>query len=68
MKVGTVRERKDGENRVGLTPEGAHALRAGRHEVLGERGAGEGSGHTAMRRISLPAPLLRKRRRTFGRQ
>lgn len=46
MRVGTVRERKDGELRVGLTPEGAHALAARGHEVLVETGAGLGSGHT----------------------
>ena len=45
MRVGTVRERKDGEARVGLTPEGAHALRIQGHEVLVEAGAGLGSGH-----------------------
>jgi alanine dehydrogenase len=46
MRVGTVRERKDGEARVGLTPEGAFALRSRGHEVVFERAAGEGSGHT----------------------
>ncbi|MGI8926347.1 MAG: alanine dehydrogenase [Tepidiformaceae bacterium] len=45
MRVGTVRERKDGEARVGLTPEGAHALRVRGHQVLVETGAGAGSGH-----------------------
>ena len=45
MRVGTVRERKDGEQRVGLTPEGAFALAAQGHEVYFERGAGERSGH-----------------------
>lgn len=45
MRVGTVRERKDGEYRVGLTPEGVFALRQHGHEVLVERGAGSGSGH-----------------------
>ncbi|MFN0148294.1 MAG: alanine dehydrogenase [Dehalococcoidia bacterium] len=44
MRVGTVRERKDGEARVGLTPEGAHALVQAGHEVLVEAGAGVGSG------------------------
>ena len=47
MRVGTVRERKDGEARVGLTPEGAFALRARGHEVVLERGAGERSGGEA---------------------
>ncbi len=46
MKVGTVRERKDGEHRVGLTPEGAFALLSDGHEVVVESGAGAGSGHT----------------------
>ena len=46
MRVGTVRERKDGEARVGLTPEGAFALITHGHEVLVEHGAGRGSGHS----------------------
>jgi len=46
MRVGTVRERKDGELRVGLTPEGVSALAGAGHEVLVEAGAGLGSGHT----------------------
>lgn len=44
MRVATVRERKDGEHRVGLTPEGVSALAAAGHEVFVETGAGEGSG------------------------
>jgi alanine dehydrogenase len=46
MRVGTVKERKDGEHRVGLTPEGAYALVHEGHEVVVESGAGLGSGHT----------------------
>ncbi|MBA4181354.1 MAG: alanine dehydrogenase [Anaerolinea sp.] len=46
MRIGTVRERKDGEYRVGLTPEGAFALRDEGHGVVVESGAGEGSGHS----------------------
>jgi alanine dehydrogenase len=45
MRVGTVRERKDGEYRVGLTPEGVFALRSHGHDVVVEAGSGEGSGH-----------------------
>lgn len=45
MRIGTVRERKDGEARVGLTPEGVYALRMLGHQVLVEQGAGLGSGH-----------------------
>lgn len=46
MHVGTVQERKDGEARVGLTPEGVFSLRGRGHDVLVESGAGLGSGHT----------------------
>jgi alanine dehydrogenase len=46
MRVGTVRERKDGEARVGLTPEGVHELRSQGHEVAVESHAGDGSGHS----------------------
>lgn len=44
MKIGVPKEIKDNEFRVALTPAGAHALTAAGHEVLVERGAGEGSG------------------------
>ena len=44
MIVGTVREVKVEEYRVGLTPHGVHALRDAGHRVLVERGAGAGSG------------------------
>jgi alanine dehydrogenase len=43
MHVGTVRERKDGEARVGLTPEAAATLVSHGHNVLVETGAGRGS-------------------------
>jgi alanine dehydrogenase len=41
MRIGVPRERKDGERRVGLLPEGAAALVAAGHVVLVERNAGE---------------------------
>ena len=41
MRIGVPRERKDGERRVGLLPEGVAALTASGHVVLVERGAGE---------------------------
>ena len=46
MRVGTIKETKTEEHRVGLTPAGVHALVVAGHEVLVERGAGAGSGHT----------------------
>jgi alanine dehydrogenase len=42
--IGTVREIKDNEFRVGLVPGGAKALVGDQHEVLVEAGAGVGSG------------------------
>jgi alanine dehydrogenase len=42
--VGTVREIKDNEYRVGLVPGGVKALATSGHEVLVESGAGGGSG------------------------
>ena len=44
MIVGVPREIKTGEQRVALTPAGAHALREAEHTVLVEKGAGVGSG------------------------
>lgn len=44
MQVGVIREIRDHENRVGLTPAGAAELTARAHEVRVERGAGAGCG------------------------
>ena len=44
MRVGTVKEIKNHEYRVGLTPESAHELVAHGHEVWVESGAGGGIG------------------------
>ena len=46
MRVGVPTEVKEGENRVAMTPDGVHELVAHGHEVLVERGAGEGSAIT----------------------
>ena len=46
MRVGTVREIKNHEYRVGLTPESARELAAAGHEVWVEAGAGAGIGAT----------------------
>jgi alanine dehydrogenase len=49
MIVGTVKEIKNHEYRVGLTPESVHELTAHGHRVLVESGAGEGIGaHDAL--------------------
>ena len=44
MRIGVPRESKVLEFRVGMVPDGAAVLVAAGHEVLVERGAGEGSG------------------------
>jgi len=44
MVVGTVREIKDNEYRVGLVPGGVKALVDNRHQVVVQKGAGLGSG------------------------
>lgn len=44
MRIGVPRETKDQEFRVGLTPDGVRVLVGDGHELLVERGAGEGSG------------------------
>ena len=45
MIVGTVRELKDDEYRVGITPGGAEVLAAAGHTVMVESGAGVGSSY-----------------------
>ena len=44
MKIGVIKEIKDRENRVALTPDGAEALIDAGHTVLLEENAGVGSG------------------------
>jgi alanine dehydrogenase len=46
VRVGVPTEVKEGENRVAMTPDGAAELVAHGHDVLVERGAGEGSAIT----------------------
>jgi alanine dehydrogenase len=46
MKIGVPKEIKTNENRIALVPAGAEALVAAGHEVIVERGGGEGSGFT----------------------
>jgi alanine dehydrogenase len=46
MLIGIPKEIKTNENRVALVPGGAEALVAAGHQVLVEKGAGEGSGFT----------------------
>ena len=43
MIIGVPREIKEDEYRVGIVPAGVRALKAHGHEILIEKGAGEGS-------------------------
>ena len=43
MKIGVPTEVKADEHRVGITPVGVHELVRNGHDVLVQRGAGEGS-------------------------
>ena len=44
MRIGVPRETKDQEYRVGMTPDGVRTLVEDGHQLLIERGAGEGGG------------------------
>ena len=46
MKIGVIKEIKDKENRVGLTPYGAKELIDEGHSIVIEKDAGIGSGFT----------------------
>jgi len=58
MKIGCVKEIKNNEFRVGLTPANVRAYSAAGHEVLMETGAGTGSGFTNDEYIAAGAAVL----------
>jgi alanine dehydrogenase len=58
MKVGTVKEIKKHEYRVGMTPNAAEAYKNAGHTVIVEKGAGEGSGYTDDRYVTAGAKIL----------
>ena len=58
MRIGCVREIKNNEFRVGLTPDNVKSYVAAGHEVLIERGAGIGSGFTDVEYISAGAHMI----------
>jgi alanine dehydrogenase len=67
MIVGTVREIKCEEYRVGLTPEGAHALVDAGHAVLVEAGAGAGIGCPDEAYAAAGATVIEHARDVWGR-
>ncbi|GMO46858.1 MAG: alanine dehydrogenase [Treponemataceae bacterium] len=58
MKVGTVKEIKKHEYRVGLTPKAVEAYKNAGHTVFVEKGAGEGSGFADELYVKAGAKLL----------
>ncbi len=62
MIIGVPREIKEGEKRVGMTPQGVDALVAHGHRVFVERRAGEGSGFSDREYKEAGATLVEKAR------
>ncbi len=58
MKIGCVKEIKNNEFRVGLTPDNVKAYVAAGHHVYMEKGAGTGSGFTDSEYVEAGASLL----------
>ncbi|NKJ43428.1 MULTISPECIES: alanine dehydrogenase [unclassified Novosphingobium] len=67
MLVGTVKEIKNHEYRVGLTPESAHELVAHGHTVLVETGAGAGIGATDEAYVAAGAQIVATAAEVFAR-
>jgi alanine dehydrogenase len=58
MKVGVIKEIKDQEHRVALTPAGAKALHAAGHTVVVQAGAGLGSGFSDAHYLDVGARIV----------
>ena len=58
MKIGCVKERKNNEFRVGLTPDNVREYVAAGHHVYMEKGAGEGSGFSDNEYVDAGASLI----------
>ena len=67
MIVGTPKEIKDNERRVGLIPSAAHELVARGHRVLVERGAGVGAGLTDDEYLAAGAEIVDSAEEIFAR-
>jgi alanine dehydrogenase len=66
MIIGVPKEIKDGEKRVGMTPQGVDALVGHGHRVLVEAGAGEGSGFSDQEYRKAGAALVHKANDLWG--
>jgi alanine dehydrogenase len=58
MKIGTIKEIKKHEYRVGLTPNAVEAYKNAGHSVIVEKGAGEGSGYADDQYTAAGAKIL----------
>ncbi len=65
MIIGVVKEIKNNENRVALTPAGAEAFCAAGHTVLVEAGAGLGSGFADKLYLDYGAEIVSDKRKLF---
>ena len=65
MIIGVVKEIKNNENRVALTPAGAEAFRAAGHQVLVETGAGVGSGFADEMYVNYGAEIVADKKKLF---
>lgn len=65
MIIGVIKEIKNNEFRVGLTPAGAHVLRNEGHIILVESGAGIGSGFADEEYTQAGATILSSKREIF---
>lgn len=66
MRIGVPRERKDGERRVAVTPDGARMLVGAGHEIAVERGAGERVGFSDAAYVAAGAQILTDAAAIFG--
>lgn len=66
MIVGTVKEIKNHENRVGLTPEGVNKLIKAGHSVLVEKNAGIGSGFSNQEYIKAGAKIINSAQKVWA--
>jgi alanine dehydrogenase len=65
MIIGVVKEIKNNENRVALTPAGAEAFRAAGHQVLVETCAGVGSGFADEMYVNYGAEIVADKKKLF---
>lgn len=66
MKVGCVKEIKNNEFRVGMTPDNVKSYVNAGHDVYIEKGAGEGSGFLDAEYVAAGAKMIDTAKRSMG--